>query len=80
MAKAVAPVGLGGAPFGAIAAGFSPGIARAIPSDKLRLLLGLLGGAGLGVGVAAGTGALGQILMNLRSKQLEKQLRESGQI
>lgn len=69
-----------GAPLGAMAGAFHPGLAKTVASDKARMLGGLLAGGLLSTGVGAGTAAGLQGLANVRSEQLEKQLRAQGQI
>lgn len=64
----LAPAAAGGAipgmVSGGLAAGFSPGMARAIPNNKLRLLAGLAGGGLAGAGVSSGINTLGNMLLN----------------
>jgi len=62
-----------GALSGATLAGLSPEIARKIPSDKLRLLLGVLGGGALGASAGIGGSYLGHRL----GKHMDKQSAES---
>lgn len=71
---------LSGAGPGVLAGAFNPRMAKAIPNDKLRMLAGLLGGAGLGAGVGAGVNTLANTLMDTASRAEEQKLTERGQL
>lgn len=69
-----------GAASGTLAAAFHPGLARKIPNDKIRLLAGLLGGAGMGAGMGAGYNTLGNSFTDWLSRREEDSLVERGKL
>ena len=71
---------LPGAFAGTMGAAFHPGMAKAIPNDKLRLLAGLLGGAGVGAGAGAAGMAGMNKLLDMQSRAEEQRHLESGQL
>lgn len=71
---------LPGAAMGTFGAALHPGMAKAIPSDKLRMIAGLLGGAGVGGSISAGVTALANKVLDTVSRAEEQKLLERGQL